>query len=1040
MKNIRSLLSFCLSLVLVFSFSPLAFAQVDDTDFVSDEIEFYGTDFTLDANDDAGAGDVIQLEFGATLSEYLQFDVDEDRFELSNDLALEGNELQWFRIENLAADPGACDGASEGRMYYNTVDLAFKYCSNNTWVEIGSFSDNSDTLDSLDSLQFLRSDTADSFTSGTLTTSGGTILDIDGAIDASGSTRFAVRQVASDPGTCLEGDVVYNSTDNLLKVCSATDTWSLVGGGSGGDADTLDTLDSTDMLRSNTSDNYSSGTLTFDGGTTLQTNGTLDVNGIATIGDGGDAVSVNSFSWDISVAGAMTGMSGITSTGGIDFSGASSFFVPQGVADPGTCAVGQLFFNTTDNLLRACTAVDTWTVVRDGGDADTLDTLDSTQLIRSDSADSYTSGTLTFAVGTILDLDGAVDASGATRLAVPQAAADPATCSAGDVYFNTSDTLLRACTAADTWTVLRDGGDADTLDTFDSADLLRSNVADSYTSGTLTFAVGTILDLDGSVDVSGATRLALPQAAADPATCSVGDVYFNTSDTLLRACTAVDTWTVLRDGGDADTLDTLDSTQLLKSDSADSYTSGTLTFSVGTIIDVDGNIDASGATRLALPAGGSNPATCAVGDVFFNTGDNLLRSCTAVDTWSIVRDGGNADTLDSLDSADVLRSNVSDNYTNGTLTLGAGTILDIDGNIDASGSTRLALPAGGSNPATCAVGDLFFNNGDNLLRACTAVDTWSIVRDGGNADTLDSLDSADVLRSNVADSYTNGTMDFAAGTTLQVDGTLDANGVVTVGDGGDNVTIDSSVWDISSAGAVTGLTDLDVDNLNLNGNTISSTDTNGNIGITPNGTGYVRLFGELDFEDITSDPGSPQEGMSWFRSDTDNLHFYADGRTQEVGMVEVGQFYDSDGAGGSFNINTAGWTAIPWDSESFAEDATFSHDTVTNNSRVTVNDNGLYRVSYAINHENATNGRKNLRCRIRLDGSTFPSVPGDSFSYLRNTTEEWGTNDASTIVQMTAGQYYEVVCRLEGSTGNVFLSAADAEGISWTSVELLRRE
>ena len=41
-----------------------------------------------------------------------------------------------------------------------------------------------------------------------------------------------------------------------------------------------------------------------------------------------------------------------------------------------------------------------------------------------------------------------------------------------------------------------------------------------------------------------------------------------------------------------------------------------------------------------------------------------------------------------------------------------------------------------------------------------------------------------------------------------------------------------------STGAFTA---LDVDNININGNTISSTDTNGNIVITPDGTGKVQL-------------------------------------------------------------------------------------------------------------------------------------------------------------------------------------------------------
>jgi hypothetical protein len=48
-------------------------------------------------------------------------------------------------------------------------------------------------------------------------------------------------------------------------------------------------------------------------------------------------------------------------------------------------------------------------------------------------------------------------------------------------------------------------------------------------------------------------------------------------------------------------------------------------------------------------------------------------------------------------------------------------------------------------------------------------------------------------------------------------------------------------FSVSNAGAVDINGDLDVDNININGNTISSTNTNGNITISPNGAGIVQL-------------------------------------------------------------------------------------------------------------------------------------------------------------------------------------------------------
>ena len=62
------------------------------------------------------------------------------------------------------------------------------------------------------------------------------------------------------------------------------------------------------------------------------------------------------------------------------------------------------------------------------------------------------------------------------------------------------------------------------------------------------------------------------------------------------------------------------------------------------------------------------------------------------------------------------------------------------------------------------------------------------------------------------------------------------------------VTIDTATLTITGAANVTG--DLDVDNINIDGNTIISTDTNGDITISPNGTGTVVIDTDLDVDNI----------------------------------------------------------------------------------------------------------------------------------------------------------------------------------------------
>lgn len=61
---------------------------------------------------------------------------------------------------------------------------------------------------------------------------------------------------------------------------------------------------------------------------------------------------------------------------------------------------------------------------------------------------------------------------------------------------------------------------------------------------------------------------------------------------------------------------------------------------------------------------------------------------------------------------------------------------------------------------------------------------------------------------------------------------------------------DGSTAVLSDAGALSGLTQLDVDNIRLDGNTISTTDTNGNLTLAPNGTGLVTTSNTVDLNGL----------------------------------------------------------------------------------------------------------------------------------------------------------------------------------------------
>lgn len=93
----------------------------------------------------------------------------------------------------------------------------------------------------------------------------------------------------------------------------------------------------------------------------------------------------------------------------------------------------------------------------------------------------------------------------------------------------------------------------------------------------------------------------------------------------------------------------------------------------------------------------------------------------------------------------------------------------------------------------------------------------------------------------------------SSGTTLQVGD----------GAGGFAALASSSVSgaDVTLGGALAGMTQADVDNIRLDGNTLSTTDTNGNLVLAPNGTGRIALWGNTGsfpaFHYLSSFAGAP---------------------------------------------------------------------------------------------------------------------------------------------------------------------------------------
>ena len=120
-------------------------------------------------------------------------------------------------------------------------------------------------------------------------------------------------------------------------------------------------------------------------------------------------------------------------------------------------------------------------------------------------------------------------------------------------------------------------------------------------------------------------------------------------------------------------------------------------------------------------------------------------------------------------------------------------------------------------------------------------DDWTIVNATGNTLTFNS----DISGSSVAQITLTPHATVASSTTaiagaLTVAGVTTFSGAVDMGSQATtNVNIDSGAIDAVTIGTNSAVTDLRVDNLKLDGNTVSSTDSGGNVILAPNGTGNV---------------------------------------------------------------------------------------------------------------------------------------------------------------------------------------------------------
>jgi hypothetical protein len=215
----------------------------------------------------------------------------------------------------------------------------------------------------------------------------------------------------------------------------------------------------------------------------------------------------------------------------------------------------------------------------------------------------------------------------------------------------------------------------------------------------------------------------------------------------------------------------------------------------------------------------------------------------------------------------------------------------------------------------------------------------------------------------------------------------------TVTDGGvtaKNITLGSSTLTLgSTTTSIAGLTELTVDNLNLNGNTITSTDTNGDIILSPNGTGKVDVAGSI----ITgiAEPVNPTDAATKNYVDTvaEGLHVHEAAHcatTDTLAVLTGGSVTYANGTAGVGATLTlsAGLSAL-------------DGHTLTNGDRILVKNqanqahNGMYVRTSATVLTRAS------------DFDTAAEIGGGDFTFVENGTTYGNTGWVQTVEVLTVG-------------------------------------
>lgn len=239
------------------------------------------------------------------------------------------------------------------------------------------------------------------------------------------------------------------------------------------------------------------------------------------------------------------------------------------------------------------------------------------------------------------------------------------------------------------------------------------------------------------------------------------------------------------------------------------HTAGTLTASSAIIVDSDSKIDQLKTANLTI---GANSITSSSGDVDIVAAANLDLDLTG-GTIDLTSQATELSIIDNSGTSFVITEGVNAyltfDTTNSAEKITLGKKLEA-GSVEIEGSA-FDINGGSIDGADIGANDAAFN----ITSTGTINFNSATVSDLGTVTTVD-------INGGTIDGVTIGGSSAGAITGTTIEGTSLTDGTVTI-----------------TSGGISGITQLDVDNVRIDGNTVSTTNSNGNLTLSPNGTGTV---------------------------------------------------------------------------------------------------------------------------------------------------------------------------------------------------------